>query len=783
MKRLISFLLICILILGLVACVPYDNALDTESSKVSEDSSLTDQATDVEDFNESDKDDSKDEETNDNGSNGGGSNGDVSDDKPENEAQNHGEILKVMSYNVKNGYINAARKKNTIEDVMNFMPDTLGVQEFNKRWLNAFTEGGVFNEYGFVGEQRYGDRDQDANDNEYSAILYRKSKFRLLDSGTYWLSETPETPDTKLVESKYVRIMTYAVLERISDGAKFVHVNTHLNTTPSINLRQVEIMVELVNEKIYSKHGQLPTFYTGDFNIDPSATTNNGYKYLISTGTENARDAAEATSDENTIKNGGKIDHCVVTKGDFNVAFFDVGDLRADSGENDTSNHFPIYIKMYIALNGDSTDDLPKHIHEYAAVVTESTEALGGYTTNICSCGAKYISDRVPKKVAIPLVANDVAKAKIVMASDADRYVWYARDRIQLSVNGITGISLLESGSADIEIHIGDTGDAESVALKATLGADEFAIKLLDNKIIIVASNPAFLYEAAKCFVDNYLKSPNARVGENEITLLTDDINVKQAGNKASMNYQLTKGEKFTLDTVASYTLNNQQYGAIDANPRIYRRQGGCFTGEVYYQVLITKNEDLAVVARKNVKTGELIYSEPRLMEHANDATYDPYNNRLIVGNTKTIWIYDGDTLEFIESKTLSHATSRISYSAERHTYIMGSYYFYDDSFTYTNKYVKSKLSTIYGDLTLSSQGTACDDVFIYSLLIESTDVSGKYNAHLGVLDWYGNTLAFITVNIEENFEPENVSVVDGKLYIAACSTQPVATLYEIKFA
>ena len=457
------------------------------------------------------------------------------------------------------------------------------------------------------------------------------------------------------------------------------------------------------------------------------------------------------------------------------------GDLNnGNSNNNDNSNNDN-------SNNDNSNDDVKveeseQHTHKYEKAVTEPTEDSEGYTTNTCSCGDSYISDRVPKKVAIPLVANDVAKAKIVMASDADRYVWYARDRIQLSVNGITGISLLESGNADLEIHIGDTGSAESVALKATLGADEYALKMIDNKIIIVASNPVFLYEAAKYFVDNYFKTPNARLGENEITLLTDDINAKSAGNKASMNYQLTKGTNFTLDSVGVYTLDNQRYGVTDANPRIYRRQGGCFTGEIYYQVLITKNEELAVVARKNVKTGELIYSEPRDMDHANDATYDPYNNRLIVGNSKMVWIYDGDTLEFIDSKTLSHSTARFSYSAERHTYVVGSYYFYDDSLTYTNKYFKSKLGTLYGDLSLSSQGTACDDVFIYSLLIEPIG-GGRYNAYLGVFDWYGNTLAFITVNIEQNFEPENVSVVDGKLYIAACSTQPVATIYEVKFS
>ena len=261
------------------------------------------------------------------------------------KAKELGEPLKVMTYNVKNGYISAARKTNTVEDVMNFMPDTLGVQEFNSRWFKAFTEKGVFDEYEFVGEQRYGDRDPDANDNEYSAILYRKGKFKLLDSGTYWLSETPSVPDTKLEASKYVRIMTYVVLERLSDGVKFVHVNTHLNTTPELNLRQMEILIGLVNEKIYSKYGKLPTYFTGDFNASPLSTNNDGYKYLISTGTEDSRFVAEVTSDENTIKNGGMIDHCIVTKDDFLVTFFDVGN---DKGDEETSNHYPVYVKMYI---------------------------------------------------------------------------------------------------------------------------------------------------------------------------------------------------------------------------------------------------------------------------------------------------------------------------------------------------------------------------------------------------------------------------------------------------
>ena len=642
-----------------------------------------------------------------------------------------GEPIKVMTYNLKNGSPSAERKANTIKDISDYMPDTIGTQETHLKWINAL-KGSLSDEYELVGEQRYGNGADvlEKNDNEASAILYRKNKFNLIDSGTYWLSETPEVVNSKLEESKYVRIMTYVVLERKSDGVRFVHVNTHLNTTPSINLRQVEIMVSLVNEKIYSKHGKLPTYYTGDFNADPTSANEDGYKYLISTGTENSRDIAEITSTENTIKGGGMIDHCVVTKGDFLVTFFDVGD---DKGDADTSNHYPVYVEMYI--------------------------------TN---------------KSIIPLFSDDKSTS-ITMSPEASRLALYARDKIQLGIKELTGKELPEGENSQYEILIGDTGRAESIALKATLSADEYAIKTVGKKIVIVASNEAFLYEAAKYFCDNYLKSPYVSADEGKVTLFAKDIDVRRAGDKTSVHYNVALGTHLNAYATATYTLNNQKYGVTDANPRIYRRQGGCFDGEIYYQVFITKQEELAVVGRQNVVTGELIYSEPRLMDHANDATYNPYTDRLYVGNSKTVWIYDGTTLEFIESKTLSHATSRISYSPERHTYVLGSYYLYNDSLTYTGKYFKSQLSTLYGDKTLSSQGTACDDTFIYSLLIESLG-SSKYNAYIGVLDWYGNTLALVNVEFPDKIEPENISIVDGKIYVAACSTQPVATVYEITF-
>ena len=74
---------------------------------------------------------------------------------------------------------------------------------------------------------------------EYSAIFYRTDKFDLIESGTKWLSPTPDEPcsyyvykdpDTGVTyRANFPRIMTYAVLERKTDGARFIYVNTHLD--------------------------------------------------------------------------------------------------------------------------------------------------------------------------------------------------------------------------------------------------------------------------------------------------------------------------------------------------------------------------------------------------------------------------------------------------------------------------------------------------------------------------------------------------------------------------
>ena len=253
-----------------------------------------------------------------------------------------GEELKIMTYNMQTGDQNTTRIANAIKNITDFDPDVIGTQELNYNWVQKLKNNGILNQYTLVGTPRNGSTSDTGNGNEYSAILFKTSKFNLIDSGTYWLSDTPTVGGTKHSSSTYIRIMTYAVLERKSDGKRFVHVNTHLSWDENgykTNLIQMNIMLDLVETKIYSKYGELPTYFTGDFNVNEASA---GYARMIAWGTNDSRYAAPTYTSDPTFSGGSTIDFCFVSKGDFLVNSFAVGYGKAGS------DHYPVYIKTYI---------------------------------------------------------------------------------------------------------------------------------------------------------------------------------------------------------------------------------------------------------------------------------------------------------------------------------------------------------------------------------------------------------------------------------------------------
>ena len=262
--------------------------------------------------------------------------------------------MKIMSYNVQTGTEEsvASRAEQVLGNILDFAPDVLGTQELNAYWIAEMQTRGFLDVYTMVGEPR-DKADAHVASNEYSAIFYKTDVFNLIDSGTYWLSETP-TEISRLDSCDYNRIMTYAVLERKSDGYKFLHVNTHLewaHEEVNTNLLQTEILLDLTDDVLY-KNGKMPVIFTGDFN---ETVDTPGYDAMLDWGVSDTRYDAKISTEDCTFLNGywgtdanGNlvytggllIDFCFASDFDFTVERFEVGtDLEG-------SDHFPIMIDL-----------------------------------------------------------------------------------------------------------------------------------------------------------------------------------------------------------------------------------------------------------------------------------------------------------------------------------------------------------------------------------------------------------------------------------------------------
>ena len=107
-------------------------------------------------------------------------------------------------------------------------------------------------------------RDDGRARGEFSAILFRRDRFRVADSGTFWFSDTPAVPGSKSWGNSITRIATWArLIDR--DGTGFYHFNLHLDhlSQPSRE-RSTELLLQRIAARAVPTE---PVVVTGDFNV------------------------------------------------------------------------------------------------------------------------------------------------------------------------------------------------------------------------------------------------------------------------------------------------------------------------------------------------------------------------------------------------------------------------------------------------------------------------------------------------------------------------------------
>lgn len=165
--------------------------------------------------------------------------------------------LKVMSFNVLCSDLTEDRMQRVIEQIRSESPDVVGMQEGTDLMCMRIVDA-LGDEYAMLGHGR-----EAKSDGENNNILYKKDAFRLIETQTLWITDTPEVY-SRHPESACYRIFTYQLLERKSDGQVFLHVNTHFDHIgANARVEQSKILTAWIEENFKNKY---PVVITGDFN-------------------------------------------------------------------------------------------------------------------------------------------------------------------------------------------------------------------------------------------------------------------------------------------------------------------------------------------------------------------------------------------------------------------------------------------------------------------------------------------------------------------------------------
>jgi len=182
--------------------------------------------------------------------------------------------IKVMTLNVRmdTPYDSINAWPNRAEMVCDFLkdekPDLLGMQEVLLHQYEALDS--ALEDYMSIGVGR----NDGAKSGEMNPIFFRKERFDLVRTITFWLSETPDIPGSQAWGANLPRIVTWAELVDRNNSEHLFFFNTHFaHDSDSARVMSSKMLLN----KVDTIASGFPFIITGDFNMLP---TSNGYAIL-----------------------------------------------------------------------------------------------------------------------------------------------------------------------------------------------------------------------------------------------------------------------------------------------------------------------------------------------------------------------------------------------------------------------------------------------------------------------------------------------------------------------
>lgn len=183
-----------------------------------------------------------------------------------NSCSNTSEKINIMTYNIRldtetdgiNMWDN--RKEGIVSLIKEENVDILGIQEglpSQIEYLSKQLDG-----YSMIGEGRDG-----GNSGEYSAIYFKSKKMNLIETETFWLSETPEIPSIGW-DAAFNRITTLGLFKMVNSSMEVLVYNSHFDHLGKIAREKSAIVI--LNHIKENNHQNRPLIVMGDFNANPN---------------------------------------------------------------------------------------------------------------------------------------------------------------------------------------------------------------------------------------------------------------------------------------------------------------------------------------------------------------------------------------------------------------------------------------------------------------------------------------------------------------------------------
>ena len=359
------------------------------------------------------------------------------------------------------------RGPHLMEIVKKYDPDSIGFCEATDDWMNYLRKEMSKLGYSCVGVGRQSGNtggSGSGSGNEHSPVFYKAEKYDLLETKTFWISETPEVAGSTSWDTSTQRICTYAVLKSKDSDLTYAHFNTHLDHVGPESRTKAVLVIEGYIQNVLNTYGNIGITLSGDLNDTMSSdmyraflsfmddSRNIAKETLVIGATANGYDPKSweknyAGDKKPTIDPSSPIDYIFLGKNTASVSVYTVVDdlfTFTLAGKTWTdhpfSDHYGVYCEASFVSPTNSLKYDENKLVSYRADFFPAQTLPDAYQSQTLINDRFSITSTHSQTNSIEnLLKNDSSVASILV-NDSNHNIWEITLSAETAIN-LTGIS------------------------------------------------------------------------------------------------------------------------------------------------------------------------------------------------------------------------------------------------------------------------------------------------------------------------------------------------------